>query len=416
MASDYGDWCRSIGVAASESLTLTEFDGERGVAAATAIEAGELLVSVPFETMLTTASLVGTPLEPLLSDAELNVCEDDLLAILLLEERAKGAASRWAPHIAALPPRYDNVLYFSDADVERLHGSNLHVTARQLREQVATDHVKLFPKLLRKYGKVLTLVSKDCSRDAYQWALSSVYSRCCSVTRKGKLHKAMCCFFDMFNHDPYSTSQHSFVDAADALELRVGVACPSGEQVMINYGPVGNSKFLTFYGFALADNPYDSVDVWATMSPQAPDYAIKRQVLKQAKCDDSKPFLLTAQREEDGLVSSWADGRPIERGVPSALIGCLRVQRMTDAEMSVAPLAFDEQLSESNENGVKGALASAFSDMLAAYGDSTKADLEAAATGTGRAQTIAHLRVSEKEILGACLAELTGEEPLGKID
>ena len=40
----------------------------------------------------------------------------------------------------------------------------------------------------------------------------------------------------------------------------------------------------------------------------------------------------------------------------------------------------------------------------------------AAATGTGRAQTIAHLRVSEKEILGACLAELTGEEPLGKID
>ena len=60
----------------------------RGVVARSRVPAGKPLVSVPRSSLLTLQSLVGHPVEPIMAHAaEMDVREDDLLAIMLLYEK-----------------------------------------------------------------------------------------------------------------------------------------------------------------------------------------------------------------------------------------------------------------------------------------------------------------------------------------
>jgi len=101
------------------------------------------LVQVPFSSLLTLESIKAIPaLAPLLR-ADPPLREDDALAILLLHERGRGKASKWAAHIRVLPPRVDNALNFPTAVLKRLGGSQLGHLARQLQRQAREDYAEV---------------------------------------------------------------------------------------------------------------------------------------------------------------------------------------------------------------------------------------------------------------------------------
>lgn len=154
----------------------------------------------------------------------------------------------------------------------------------------------------------------------YRWALMTIWTRCVSVkvsTPGGEpqVYKALSPFFDMFNHDVKASVLHGLrpdpqYECGASLAIETQQGWKAGQEVMINYGPEPNSRLLMIYGFAIENNPYDCVDLWATLTPQAPDYDLKHACLKKHDVNhDTEAFKLT-----------------VESPVPAKLISALRVQ------------------------------------------------------------------------------------------
>lgn len=351
----YNEWAREtldIRIAHDFVYQNTTDSDDRGVYCDLDIEPHETLVAVPFESLLTTASIEhNAELSSILNDFDLR--EDDQLAIFILYEKlVLKSDSKWAKHLEIVPESFHNLMYFSPTQLEALRGSNTYHIGIQLQKQVADDYQQLnesiFPRLRETCGE-LTL-------EQYKWALSVIYTRFISIERAAKPYKAMAPVLDMFNHDPTAQMSHRFNPEADELQLISHQRWAAGQQVCINYGPLPNSRLLTLYGFVIPENPYHSVDIWAPMSPDAPDYLLKRQILQRHVIFDSQePFSLTL----DGLNEQ--------------LLACLRIQRMNDAELPKSHLAFQGMpLSDENEQQVLSALIEALKHMLEQYKDSDR--------------------------------------------
>ncbi|WIA11094.1 hypothetical protein OEZ85_011239 [Tetradesmus obliquus] len=66
----------------------------------------------------------GAAFRALLRELGPGVCDSrSLLVLLLVVERAKGAASAWAPYIDMLPQQYDDPFWWSPDELALLQGS-----------------------------------------------------------------------------------------------------------------------------------------------------------------------------------------------------------------------------------------------------------------------------------------------------
>jgi hypothetical protein len=78
-------------------------------------------------------------------------------------------------------------------------------------------------------------------------------------------YKALAPFFDLFNHDPSSATMHGLMNAQigeevkPALGVISGQEWAAGEEVNLNYGPEGNGRLISLYGFCVEPNPFDKV-------------------------------------------------------------------------------------------------------------------------------------------------------------
>ena len=69
---------------------------------------------------------------------------------------------------------------------------------------------------------------------------------------------------NLFNHSSHDAhvKRYSRVSISDKMmRFPVSKPCSSGKQVFLSYGPLPNWRLLLFYGFALQDNPHDSLQV-----------------------------------------------------------------------------------------------------------------------------------------------------------
>ena len=67
----------------------------------------------------------------------------------------------------------------------------------------------------------------------------------------------------LMNHSASAhIKQYGAISAATAcLELRLSRPCAAGEQLFLSYGALPNLALLLFYGFALPDNPHETVSM-----------------------------------------------------------------------------------------------------------------------------------------------------------
>lgn len=156
----------------------------RGVLTTQPIEARTVLVYVPAESLLSLHCADGgiLAMEKMLRRTSVPINEDDVLALMLLRERAAGAASKWAPFIAALPSSLTSSAFMTEAEVALFASSNIGSLLGRLREQITRDHAQISRALLLDgVGAKHGLPPDVLTRDAYAWALGMIWSRCVTL-------------------------------------------------------------------------------------------------------------------------------------------------------------------------------------------------------------------------------------------
>ena len=177
-------------------LTPASFGGLRGMAAASDVAAGAAAASVPHSAVIETTSLSS-------SCPHAGVCPPKAwaalpwwgrLALLLLREDRLGAASAFAPYMAALPRRFDTPLHWSDAQLARLRSPRLVARVAAQRVELAAVHAAMTREAAA--AEPACLAARDISLDSFTWASEAVRSRTFAGPYEGsdaadrKLHAA----------------------------------------------------------------------------------------------------------------------------------------------------------------------------------------------------------------------------------
>ncbi|KAK9835753.1 hypothetical protein WJX74_007290 [Apatococcus lobatus] len=232
----------------------------RTLTATQSIAPGQVLVTAPSSVLL---SVSDWPLHECLKTDHSHLTSDQALAVHLLHELAKGQASKWSIYIRQLPRSYSTACTFTPRQ------------AMQLQVQHAIDRVVAAAKSANASWRqvkptlsALGLPPKFCSKQAWQWAASTLSSRTMHDPRDPA--GVLMPFGDLFNHTPPAApTEPNFGPAAESggdgfLDAEAGVyrlharrGYAAGEEVYLTYGALCNLDLLEHYGFVLDDNPHD---------------------------------------------------------------------------------------------------------------------------------------------------------------
>jgi hypothetical protein len=332
---EYKAWAKNdMGISLMEDLHIRELPrDERGIFCHNDVSADTVLISIPFDSLLNTRSIKDSPLKKL---ADLSLREDDLLSVLLLHEiHERKEESRWHHHLQLIPPTYHNIINFSEEELGLIKGSNLYHTAVAWQAQVRSDYAMLLLQLRRSD---LDLFSMEGERgylwltfENYLWALCTIWSRFVTVDMvdetpkstssvlmfapvssssnpKVSVHRCMVPYFDMLNHNPAAQVSHYSDLKENKLVLYTAQSFSATDEIFLNYGSASNSRLLMLYGFVIPPtviveetasgqqrkirgNPFDYVDLYASMQPGAFAYDAKSDILSEWNIQhSSEPF------------------------------------------------------------------------------------------------------------------------------
>lgn len=301
------------GIQIFEPLTIRHVvnvgEEERGVFTVKDVKDEALICAIPYCELLSIDHFDNTPLASLKNSI---ASVDNQLALLLCYEQGLGEASKWGYHLRVCPKFYHSLLNWSDDEVEMLDGTSLYPIAIQWRRQ-AQDDFKIMTKALKKSADptLSSTYTSWFSYDQYLWSLSTIFSRFVSIRREGKMMNVMAPVFDLFNHSfRGSKAMHGFREESDALIIVSVGDHVAGEEIFLSYGPLSSHTLLMKYGMVFANNPYDTIDIFAPFSPDTPHFTAKNKMLLDTGIDcNNLPF-------------------PMRRGeLPTLLLAALRVQK-----------------------------------------------------------------------------------------
>jgi hypothetical protein len=316
----FAAWVRRHGGYISPSVRLFAPlpGGGRGVAAAADVAEGEQLLLIPRHLCLyAPARGDAAPVPPSLPDATASAPTPAALAalaaadpppspftsavMLLLAERARGAASAFAPYVDLLPEAYDCLLAWDDAERAPLAGTPLEGAAL-LGERAEAAFARDAAPLLAAHPAVWPAAA--CGPAAFAWAAAAVQTRSFHLESEnwvtGARAEGAAQFLipgvDCLNHstDPArrstalalvdeplavviqeeevqegaepSTATQREVSFRGYFTMKASRALQKGEEVLHTYGDLSSARLLQTFGFAEAAaalpggaNPHDEV-------------------------------------------------------------------------------------------------------------------------------------------------------------
>ena len=277
------------------------------------IPTGEPVVCMPFDALLTprvafTAPVLGDILRQI---PGLNA--DRAVLLWTMRDRLD-PSSQHAPLWASLPQQpLLTGLTFPAAALAALEGTTLHTEIERIQAAAREEYDAMFPALSDALPDVFSPAAAY-TFEAYCVAAELWQSYAVRVALPGEpepcsalLPQAL-----LLNHGlaPHVV-RFSTPDDDGVLRLRALRKCHAGRQVFLSYGPLHNAHLISFYGFALAGNPYDAVN----LSFELPE------------ADDAEGELALRLREQ--LLERWhlSLDNSMRRGtrLPSRLLGALRV-------------------------------------------------------------------------------------------
>ncbi|KAA6421676.1 MAG: N-methyltransferase (ISS) [Trebouxia sp. A1-2] len=290
------------------------------MAAATAINTGDSVVTLPRTAALLVTPKMKCPFPDLIDQAYWAKSQwFEKMALMLLHERKKGKNSAVSGYIEQLPARFDTLFHWSPEELQLLMYPPL-IQQVQQQKQYWHDH----------YKNVKAASSDNpVGEDELVWALECVRSRAFSGPYSGESQTtgltaqtpviarycwsppvkdraklvlpfvlaalaytqvahlpleqilngaiaavlfniiydtllsrklrwfAMCPVIDSMNHQSTSTNEVAYEYFGDRFSVTAERKYKQGEQVFITYGQQSNDKLLQYYGFVESKNPAD---------------------------------------------------------------------------------------------------------------------------------------------------------------
>ena len=332
------NWAPEQDVEFGASLRLSEFGGERGVAAEATIQPAERVLAVPSKLALQVTSVSPAP----------SYCEKGVwlsaawytrLALRLLHEDRK-ADTPLRPWLQSLPREFDTPIFWDAAEVAAIPYAPLRRAVERQREEwdkaaaaTATPRDDLYWALSCARSRAFSgpfsrgSLKAATAQLSFAGALGLVYilgfggepgaavngilavlvsivlndflfARATTATRY-----VLCPVVDMINHDSSVASDVSYEYFTDTFAVSAGPA-RAGEQLLISYGSRSNDQLLQYYGFVEANNPNDAYvfsqeEFLLALNAAAPYDGGRLQALRAAELTDASAAVIFSKAGTD---------------------------------------------------------------------------------------------------------------------
>ena len=168
-----------------------------------------------------------------------------ILTIFLLHERSKGIQSHWYPYIQLLPHSYTTPLFHKENYVENTSVFYLTQTMRQSMSEVCD-----------------LIGSNTFTLEDFLWAYTAIDSRAFKLTELGT---TLIPLADLANHVSFAQEANLYSMGIDQQTERFVLKTTEkkivdGEELCLKYNnELANWQLLLYYGFAIENNPFDSI-------------------------------------------------------------------------------------------------------------------------------------------------------------
>lgn len=237
-------------------------DTGRGLMAVRGVRAGEVVVSIPRQALITCEDVMHDDrLGAVIRCSGEKLKAMEILTLFLVYHKSLDEASSWRPYLESLPESYTVPLYCSKSE-RKLLPAFLKCFADQQEEDITACYFnikKLFCKTLERNTLYI---------DDIKWAWFTVNTR--AVYLKNESPDpilidddiyALAPYLDLLNHTPSAQVTTGLNKKNNCYEIVTEVPYKPFEQVFINYGPHDNIKLYREYGFTVPGNPHNSVPV-----------------------------------------------------------------------------------------------------------------------------------------------------------
>ncbi|NWI19533.1 SETD4 protein, partial [Crypturellus soui] len=260
-------WLKDRGFEDSNLRPAEFWDTGRGLMTTKALQAGELVISLPEKCLLTTATVLSSSLGEYITKWKPPVSPLLALCTFLVAEKHVGDKSLWKPYLDVLPKTYACPVCMEKEVVSLLP----EPLRKKAREQRAVVH-ELYVSSKAFFSSLKPLFAENIDTifnySALEWAWCTVNTR--TVYMKHSQREcfslepdvyALAPYLDLLNHSPSVQVKAAFNEQTRSYEIRTNTQCKKYEEVFICYGPHDNQRLLLEYGFVTTDNPHSSVYV-----------------------------------------------------------------------------------------------------------------------------------------------------------
>ncbi|XP_031957043.1 SET domain-containing protein 4 isoform X2 [Corvus moneduloides] len=217
------------------NLRPAEFWGTgRGLMATKALQAGDLVISLPEKCLLTTGTVLSSCLGGYIVKWKPRVSPLLALCTFLIAEKHAGEKSPWKPYLDVLPKTYTC--------------------------PACLDHDPLFAENTGTIFNYSALEWAWCTINTRTIYMKHPHRECFSLEPDVY---ALAPYLDFLNHSPNVQVKAAFNKQTRSYEIRTNSQCKKYQEVFICYGPHDNQRLLLEYGFVAMDNPHSSVYVSA---------------------------------------------------------------------------------------------------------------------------------------------------------
>ena len=190
-----------------------------------------------------------------------------LLTLFLLHERSKGSESHWYPYIQLLPSTYTTPLFHQENYLENTSVFYLTQTMRQSMSEVCD-----------------LINSTTFTLEDFLWAYTAVDSRAFKLTELGT---TLIPLADLANHVSLAKEANLYSMGIDqqtkrfVLNATAEKKISQDEELCLKYNnELANWQLLLYYGFAIENNPFDSILIELKFDPdESYDMETKKMLL-----------------------------------------------------------------------------------------------------------------------------------------
>merc|ERR1712130_613015 len=193
------------------------------------------------------------------------------LASYLLQERERGAKSRWHVYISILPRKFETIpLFFDDKQRSELVGS---ISLKKIDDRLES--------LRLEYEALCNAVPEYArfSQNDFIWARLVVITRIFGLVIDEVKTDGLVPMADMLNHKRPRETKWTYSQKKRGFLITALQNIPENSEIFDSYGRKCNSRFFVNYGFSLEHNLDNEALMTFELPRNDPQYAIKARHL-----------------------------------------------------------------------------------------------------------------------------------------